>query len=263
MRSISLVVDISNYVMLELGQPLHFYDADKLTGAITVRRANPDETLKTLDAKDRKLHAEDLLITDESGAIGIAGVMGGSATEVSGRHHHGAHRGRALRAESPLPARAAATSCPPRRRSASSAAWTGTSPTWLPSAPWTCWSSWPAAPPPPRSPTRAPSPRPWSSSCPPGFASALIGIDYTEEQITWALGEIGAEIAERRRRLPGHRAVLAPGPGHQAGPCRGNRPPGGLPPDPGDAAHGPSGPRPAPACSPSAAASWRPWPTPD
>ncbi|MGO2937344.1 MAG: phenylalanine--tRNA ligase subunit beta [Glutamicibacter arilaitensis] len=83
MRSISLVVDISNYVMLELGAPLHFYDADKLTGAITVRRANSGEKLTTLDDKERELSVEDLLITDESGAIGIAGVMGGAATEVS------------------------------------------------------------------------------------------------------------------------------------------------------------------------------------
>jgi len=83
MRSISLVVDISNYVMLELGQPLHFYDADKLSGPIVVRRATAGEKLTTLDEKERALHVEDLLITDDSGAIGIAGVMGGAATEVS------------------------------------------------------------------------------------------------------------------------------------------------------------------------------------
>ncbi|EMY35964.1 phenylalanyl-tRNA ligase subunit beta [Arthrobacter crystallopoietes BAB-32] len=82
-RSISLIVDISNYVMLELGQPLHFYDLDKLSGDIVVRRANQGETLETLDGKVRKLDPEDLLITDDSGAIGIAGVMGGAATEVS------------------------------------------------------------------------------------------------------------------------------------------------------------------------------------
>ncbi|MEY4078637.1 MAG: hypothetical protein RIS80_406 [Actinomycetota bacterium] len=83
MRSISLIVDITNYVMLELGQPLHAYDLDKLTGGITVRRAKPGETLKTLDGQVRNLHVEDLLITDESGAIGLAGVMGGETTEVS------------------------------------------------------------------------------------------------------------------------------------------------------------------------------------
>ncbi|MDR4533324.1 phenylalanine--tRNA ligase subunit beta [Glutamicibacter sp. PS] len=82
-RSISLPVDISNYVMLELGQPLHFYDADKLSGGITVRRATAGEKLVTLDAKERELSVEDLLITDASGPIGIAGVMGGASTEVS------------------------------------------------------------------------------------------------------------------------------------------------------------------------------------
>jgi phenylalanyl-tRNA synthetase beta chain len=83
MRSISLIVDITNYVMLEMGQPLHAYDADKLQGGITVRRANAGETIKTLDGQERKLNAEDLVIADDAGAIGIAGVMGGERTEVS------------------------------------------------------------------------------------------------------------------------------------------------------------------------------------
>ncbi|WP_426939458.1 phenylalanine--tRNA ligase subunit beta [Pseudarthrobacter sp. S3] len=81
-RSISLPVDISNYVMLELGQPTHCYDLDKLSGDIVVRRAVAGEKITTLDAKERALDVEDLLITDGSGAIGIAGVMGGAATEV-------------------------------------------------------------------------------------------------------------------------------------------------------------------------------------
>ena len=83
-RSVSLPVDISNYVMLEYGQPIHTYDADTLQGGITVRRAAAGETLTTLDGKDRTLDTEDLVIADESGAIGLAGVMGGAATEVSG-----------------------------------------------------------------------------------------------------------------------------------------------------------------------------------
>lgn len=83
MRSISLVVDITNYVMLELGQPIHAYDLDQLSGGIVVRRAKAGETLKTLDGQIRKLDAEDLLITDGSGPIGLAGVMGGESTEVS------------------------------------------------------------------------------------------------------------------------------------------------------------------------------------
>lgn len=82
-RSISLPVDISNYVMLELGQPLHFYDQDKLSGDIVVRRAVAGEKLITLDGKERSLDTEDLLITDDSGPIGVAGVMGGASTEVS------------------------------------------------------------------------------------------------------------------------------------------------------------------------------------
>jgi phenylalanyl-tRNA synthetase beta chain len=82
-RSISLPVDITNYVMFELGQPTHGYDLDTLTGGIEVRRATAGETLVTLDGQTRKLHPQDLLITDDSGAIGLAGVMGGAATEIT------------------------------------------------------------------------------------------------------------------------------------------------------------------------------------
>jgi phenylalanyl-tRNA synthetase beta chain len=81
-RSLSLVVDITNYVMLELGQPIHGYDLDRLQGGIAVRRAASAEKLETLDGQSRTLDAEDLLITDDSGPIGLAGVMGGAATEI-------------------------------------------------------------------------------------------------------------------------------------------------------------------------------------
>lgn len=82
-RSLGVLIDITNYVMLELGNPIHGYDLDKLSGGITVRRAEPGEKLETLDGQLRTLHPEDLLITDESGPIGLAGVMGGGTTEMS------------------------------------------------------------------------------------------------------------------------------------------------------------------------------------
>ncbi len=82
MRPISIGVDVTNYVMLELGQPIHGYDKARLSGDIVVRRAKPGEKLVTLDDQTRELDPEDLLITDDSGPIGIAGVMGGASTEI-------------------------------------------------------------------------------------------------------------------------------------------------------------------------------------
>ncbi|WP_026404193.1 phenylalanine--tRNA ligase subunit beta [Actinomadura rifamycini] len=85
MRPVSLAVDVTNYVMLELGQPLHAFDRAKLTGPIVVRRAASGEVLETLDHVKRTLDPEDVLITDESGPISMAGAMGGLATEIDDR----------------------------------------------------------------------------------------------------------------------------------------------------------------------------------
>ncbi len=82
MRGVSLAVDVTNYLMLELGQPLHAFDRSKLHGPIVVRRARPGETLTTLDHVTRTLDAADILITDDSGPISLAGTMGGLATEI-------------------------------------------------------------------------------------------------------------------------------------------------------------------------------------
>jgi phenylalanyl-tRNA synthetase beta chain len=81
-RSISLAVDVTNYVMLELGQPMHAFDRDAVTGPITVRLAREGEKLTTLDGTTRKLTDDDLLITDATGPIGLAAVMGGASTEI-------------------------------------------------------------------------------------------------------------------------------------------------------------------------------------
>lgn len=83
MRPISVVVDVTNYVMLELGQPLHAYDADRLAGrSLVARRARQGERLRTLDGVDRTLSAADLVIADEDRALGLAGIMGGEDSEI-------------------------------------------------------------------------------------------------------------------------------------------------------------------------------------
>jgi len=83
MRPISLAVDITNYLMIELGQPMHAFDLARLAGGLVVRRAQPGERLTTLDGAQRPLDPEDVVIADDSGVISLAAVMGGATTEVS------------------------------------------------------------------------------------------------------------------------------------------------------------------------------------
>ena len=83
LNRVNNMVDILNYVMLYLGQPMHAFDADQLKGDVCVRFAFPDESLALLDGKTIKLHHDDLVIADDSGPIALAGIMGGEATKVT------------------------------------------------------------------------------------------------------------------------------------------------------------------------------------
>ena len=83
MRSVSVVVDITNYVMLELGQPLHAFDADRVNGTVTVRNADEGESLELIDHTRRVLSSDDVVIADDSGVLSLAGIMGGACSEIS------------------------------------------------------------------------------------------------------------------------------------------------------------------------------------
>ena len=83
MRSISLVVDITNYVMLELGQPLHAFDKAKISGGLTIKRAGKSQPFTTLDGQVRQLDSEDLMVCDDKQPLALAGTMGGQSSEIS------------------------------------------------------------------------------------------------------------------------------------------------------------------------------------
>jgi phenylalanyl-tRNA synthetase beta chain len=83
MRSISLVVDVTNYVMLELGQPLHAFDKAKIAGGLTIKRAGTAQPFTTLDGQIRQLDPEDLMVCDDKQPLALAGTMGGQSSEIS------------------------------------------------------------------------------------------------------------------------------------------------------------------------------------
>ena len=83
MRSISLVVDVTNYVMLELGQPLHAFDKSKIKGGLTIKRAGKAQPFTTLDGQVRQLDPDDLMVCDDDQPLALAGTMGGASSEIS------------------------------------------------------------------------------------------------------------------------------------------------------------------------------------
>ena len=83
MRSISLAVDVTNYVMMELGQPLHAFDADQISGYLEIRRAGMSKSLKTLDGQERALNQDDLVVADAKNVLALAGTMGGLDSEIT------------------------------------------------------------------------------------------------------------------------------------------------------------------------------------
>ena len=83
MRSISLVVDVTNYVMLELGQPLHAFDKSKIKGGLTIKRAGKAQPFTTLDGQVRQLDPDDLMVWDDAQPLALAGTMGGAFSEIS------------------------------------------------------------------------------------------------------------------------------------------------------------------------------------
>jgi phenylalanyl-tRNA synthetase beta chain len=83
MRSISLVVDITNYVMLELGQPLHAFDVDKISGSLSIKRAGSVRKFLTLDGQERTLDPDDLMVWDDAKPLALAGTMGGLESEIT------------------------------------------------------------------------------------------------------------------------------------------------------------------------------------
>ena len=126
-RPISSIVDITNYVLIELGHPMHAFDLAKLAGPeIRVRRALAGEAMTTLDGVERKLDPDMLVIADRDRAQAVAGVMGGAASEVSGATKTRRVRERVLQAGLASGARASAWASRPRPRPDSSVAPTST-----------------------------------------------------------------------------------------------------------------------------------------
>jgi phenylalanyl-tRNA synthetase beta chain len=192
-RSLSLLVDITNYVMLETGQPIHGYDLDRLRGGIVVRRAHEGERLTTLDGKDRALSTEDLLITDDRGGIGLAGVMGGAETEMSGET-----RNVLIEAANFDPVSIARTARRHKLPSEASKRYErGVDPSIAPAAAARVaqlMADLAGGTPDDGGSLIAEAPAREAILLPHGYASQLIGIEYTDDEVRDALAEIGGVV---------------------------------------------------------------------
>ncbi len=213
MRPISLAVDVTNYVMLAVGQPLHAYDLARLDGPLVVRRARAGETLTTLDEVERALAPGDLLITDSGErALAIAGVMGGASSEVGPTTSDVSSRP-PTSTRPPSPAPRGATGSSPRPRSASSVVSTPPSPPRPRSSPSTCSSSTAAAPSTPASPTSTARarPRPTCSTSRSPAASSGSTTPASGSSGSCATSAPRRRDGRRRRRHPRarHPAVVA------------------------------------------------------
>lgn len=146
-RSIDAAVDITNYVMLELGQPMHAFDLAEINGGIRVRMAEEGEKLVLLDGQEVALRADTLVIADHTRALAIAGVMGGEHSGVNTEKPATCSSKAPSSSRSPSPVKPVPTACTPTPRTATSAAWTRS---W-PAKPWSappscCWTSSAAKP---------------------------------------------------------------------------------------------------------------------
>ncbi|WP_394551686.1 phenylalanine--tRNA ligase subunit beta [Agromyces sp. MMS24-JH15] len=204
-RSVSLLVDITNYVMLEFGQPIHGYDLDLVRGGLVVRRAEAGETLTTLDGKERELHPEDLVVTDDRGPIGLGGVMGGADTEmgeqtrnvlVEAANWDPVSVARTVRRHK-LPSEAAKRYERGVDPDIAAAAVTRVAQLMEDLAGGTADATGSLIQ---ETPARD------AIRLPDGFVSGLTGVDYTAEEIRGALAEIGADVTE----VDGGLAVVPP-----------------------------------------------------
>ncbi len=239
MRPLNNIVDITNYVLLEMGHPLHAFDFERLRGGrIVVARAADGQAMRTLDGVSRELDAQMLLINDGAGPVAIAGVMGGLESEILDSHPNHPDRMRVLPARLRAPHLEEARACPPRQAIGSNGAPTGTTPSRRPRGRAASCRNSPAA----RIagglkdvyPRRI---EPVQIHLERSRAERLLGVSLTDAGIEQTLSRLQFELdAGRERRLGGDVPQLSGRHGARSRSDRGNRPILRLPEHPDDRA---------------------------